>query len=410
MSEWARARVADVALTTDYVANGSFESLRGNVTYMDVPDYAILARLVDHNASWAGPFVYVNKASYDFLRKSSLFPGDIVIANVGANAGTVFRIPDLGTPMTLGPNAILCRPVSENILNQGFLYYYLSSPSGQELLHSIRSGSAQPKFNKTDLRALTIPLPPITEQRAIAATLGALDEKIQANRRLADTLETSAQAIFRSRFVTYDADPDADLTASEIGMIPAGWRASRLDEVAETLLGGTPSRTEPRYWGGDIPWLNSGKANEFRVTEPTEYITPVGLEESATKLVPARTTLVAITGATLGQITVTEIDTCINQSLVAVLGSESLPTEFLYFWLKQRVGDLLAAQTGAAQQHVNKNDVNRLWVLRPPPAVIQDYARTVRPIFDRIALACRESLALASVRDRLLSRLMRGAA
>ncbi len=100
--------------------------------------------------------------------------------------------------------------------------------------------------------------------------------------------------------------------------------------------------------------------------EASDYITEAGLSQSATKLVPPRTTLVAITGATLGQITITEIAACINQSLVAILGTDDLPTEYLYFWLQERIGDLVASQTGAAQQHVNKNDVNALWIMIPP--------------------------------------------
>ena len=153
--EWASARISDIANVTDYVANGSFESLRNNVTYRTLPDYAVLVRLVDHNAGWGGDYVYVDKASFEFLRKTALVPGDIVIANVGANAGTVFRVPALGTRMTLGPNAVLCRPKDEDELRREFLYYYLTSESGQESLRSMLSGSAQPKFNKTDLRRLS---------------------------------------------------------------------------------------------------------------------------------------------------------------------------------------------------------------------------------------------------------------
>jgi type I restriction enzyme S subunit len=70
--DWPCARISDVADVTDYVANGSFESLRRNVTYRSEPDYAVLVRLVDHNAGWNGDFVYVDKGSYDFLRKSAL--------------------------------------------------------------------------------------------------------------------------------------------------------------------------------------------------------------------------------------------------------------------------------------------------------------------------------------------------
>lgn len=333
-------------------------------------------------------------------------PGDILYSREGTYFGVAAEVPD-GIEVCLGQRMVLIRP-DPSVVDTRFLRYWLNSPLLAAHVQAHRDGSVAERLNLPTIRALPVAVPPLLAQRRIADILGALDDKIEINRRVGETLETLARAMFRSRFVTFEAYPDAELTASEIGMIPAGWGASRLGEVAETLLGGTPSRVENRFWGGDIPWLNSGTANEFRVMKPTECITRSGLEGSATKLVPARTTLIAITGETLGQITVTEIAACINQSLVAIIGSEALPTEFLYFWLKERVGDLLAAQTGAAQQHVNKNDVNRLWVLRPPATVMGDYVRAVRPLFDRIALACRESLALGSARDQLLPRLMRG--
>lgn len=203
MSEWRTARVGDVAMITDYVANGSFESLRNNVTYRSAPDYAVLVRLVDHNAGWNGNFVYVDRASYEFLRKSSLVAADIVIANVGANAGTVFRVPDLGIPMTLGPNAVLCRPKDESVLQRDFFYYFLISPEGQNSLESIIAGSAQPKFNKTDFRSLGVPVPSLSKQRAVASILCGLDDKIDLNRRMNETLEAMARAIFKDWFIDF---------------------------------------------------------------------------------------------------------------------------------------------------------------------------------------------------------------
>lgn len=158
---------------TDYVANGSFSSLRENVQTSSEPDFAILVRLVDYNNGWSGPFSYVDESSYHFLRKTKLEPGDVVISNVGANAGTVFRVPELSQPLTLGPNSVLCRPRNKEKLNRAFLYYFLASSIGQALLSGIISGSAQPKFNKTALRQLSLSVPSIDDQHAIAEVLGA---------------------------------------------------------------------------------------------------------------------------------------------------------------------------------------------------------------------------------------------
>ena len=142
-------------LTTDYVANGSFASLAENVKYSKEEDYAILLRLLDSSRDFKGPFVYVDKKAYDFLQKSSLESGDIIISNVGARLGTVFRAPDLGRRMTLGPNSILIR--SQN--HGDYLYVWLRSSAGQNAIKKIVGGAGQPKFNKTDFRKMSVPIP-----------------------------------------------------------------------------------------------------------------------------------------------------------------------------------------------------------------------------------------------------------
>lgn len=154
---WQSVRFGDVAEVTDYVANGSFASLKANVVYRDRGGFAILVRTKDYGSGWSGPFVYVDEHGYTFLKKTALTPGDLVISNVG-NVGTVFAVPDLGQPMTLGPNAVLVRCVK----GKKYLFHYLRGASGQQVIRGITSGSAQPKFNKTELRNSLIPFPPIS--------------------------------------------------------------------------------------------------------------------------------------------------------------------------------------------------------------------------------------------------------
>ena len=241
MSEFQAIKVGDACVVTDYVANGSFQSLRENVKYLDEEGYAAMIRLVDYNSQWKAPLLYTTKESFDFLSKSRLRPGDVVISNVGANAGTVFRAPDLGLPMTLAPNAVACFPKDERVITRDFIYFYFSSILGQWGISSIIGGSAQPKFNKTDFRSLEISLPPIAEQKAIAHILGTLDDKIELNRKTNETLEAMAKALFKSWFVDFDPvgakaegrstglpDEISDLFPdsfedSELGEIPSGW-------------------------------------------------------------------------------------------------------------------------------------------------------------------------------------------
>src|SRR5690349_11001572 len=118
-AEWPSVLLDDVALVTDYVANGSFASLKENVQYRSTPDFAVLVRTVDFNNSWNGDYVWVDRRAYEFLKKSRLDVGDVVLSNVGS-VGVVFRVPDLGQPMTLGPNSVVCRTRDAERLNQRF--------------------------------------------------------------------------------------------------------------------------------------------------------------------------------------------------------------------------------------------------------------------------------------------------
>ena len=106
-SNWEVKPIKEIAETvTDYVANGSFASLAKNVTYKNEEDVAVLIRLVDFNNRFQGGFVFIDEHAYQFLTKSKLFGDEIIISNVGANVGTVFRCPKLPYKMSLAPNSI----------------------------------------------------------------------------------------------------------------------------------------------------------------------------------------------------------------------------------------------------------------------------------------------------------------
>ena len=139
---------------TDYVANGSFASLKENVNLYSTPNYAYFIRNTDLKS---GNFeVYVDKHSYDFLSKSTLYGGEIIISNVG-DVGSVHLCPYLDKPMTLGNNIIMLTSKKENY--SYYLYILFKWAYGNDLIMSIKGGSAQPKFNKTDFKSLRIIVP-----------------------------------------------------------------------------------------------------------------------------------------------------------------------------------------------------------------------------------------------------------
>lgn len=139
---------------TDYVANGSFGDIAKNVTYKNEPDYAVLLRTVDYSNGYnPEKFVYIDENAYNYLKKTKLYGGEIIINNVGAGVGTTFLCPNLKNKMSLAPNSIMLKTP-----NNEYYYFWLKSIYGQEAIKEITSKSAMPKFNKTGFRKIMAPV------------------------------------------------------------------------------------------------------------------------------------------------------------------------------------------------------------------------------------------------------------
>lgn len=310
--------------------------------------------------------------------------------------------------------------ISAKKVNPRFLYYCLTTNQYTDFLSSIADShtSTYPAFNPDILENSEIPFPPENDQRAIAKILGDLDEKIELNHRMNKTLEAMAQAVFKHWFVDFEFPNEqgkpykssgGKMIEADLGEIPSGWNVSKINDECETVLGGTPSTQNKEYWeSGTIAWINSGKTNEFRVIEPTAYITEKAVSNSAAKLMPKGTTILAITGATLGQVSRIEIDTCANQSVIGILENDKIPSEYIYSWVNYKILKLTAHQTGGAQQHINKNNVNSLELLIPSKKVMSNFQKIAGTIFDYISNKCFESQNLSQLRNSLLPRLMSG--
>ena len=345
----------------------------------------------------------------------SLKTKDIIIATVGSwptnpasIVGKVVRVPESADNALLNQNAVRIR--SNGLVDSDYLYYLLKEGHFSKYLVGTAQGSAnQASITLKDIFGYSFSAPSTKEdQRRIASILSSLDRKIELNNKINADLEEMAQAIFKNWFVDFEPFKDGEFVDSELGMIPEGWKVGTLGEFCKCLLGGTPSRSKEEYWNGEINWINSGEINKFRILEASEKITELGLAKSATKLLPKKTTVLAITGATLGQVSLLEIDSCANQSVIGVLENAEVPYEYIYPFIKDRIEMLIQHQTGGAQQHINKDNVESLIFLLPTKNVLEDYISLVKPIYKRIESQSFENLYLSLLRDTLLPRLMSG--
>jgi type I restriction enzyme S subunit len=184
---------------------------------------------------------------------------------------------------------------------------------------------------------------------------------------------------------------------------------TKVGSVFKTLLGGTPSRAKAEYWqNGTVPWINSGKVNELRIIEPSELITELALERSAAKMMPCGTTVIAITGATLGQVSYLEIDTAANQSVVGITDEAGMFSEWLYLMFKERIHEIILHASGGAQQHINKEIVSDVQALIPPVKFADQFKYLVGPMFRQLAALMFKTQNLLCTRDLLFPRLLSG--
>src|SRR5665648_542885 len=362
MNKWKRCKLGDVAIR---VTSGGTPSTKqteyygGSIPWLNTKEIK--------NCRIRKTEKYITEQGLGNSSAKWIDENSVIVAMYGATAGKVAinKIP-------LTTNQACCNiTIDYEKSDYNYLFYLLLN-----------------SFDKLD-----IILPSLPEQRDIASVLSSLDDKIDMLHRQNKTLETMAETLFKQWFLE-EAEED--------------WKVKNIGNVLQTVLGGTPSTSKPEYWDGNIPWINSGEVNNFRILQGTKYITEFGLQKSNTKLLPKGTTVLAITGATLGQVSLLEINTCANQSVVGVIPNENLPKEYVFLWMKHKIKEIILNETGGAQPHINKNDINETEIVIPDEKSMKRGIEIINPMFKKITKNSFQILTLEKLRDTLLPKLMSG--
>ncbi len=305
-----------------------------------------------------------------------------------------------------------------------FAYYFLQQFDFQRY----NSGSAQPSLNRNFVHPAVVDVPPPAEQRAIAHILGTLDDKIELNRRMNETLEAMARALFKSWFVDFDPvrakaegrdpglpQPLADLFPdsfedSALRKIPKGWKVGPILDQARVLSGGTPKTDRSEYWGGSIAWASAkdvSQSNALLLIDTERTITEKGLNESATQLVPAFCTVVVARGATTGRMVMFGRDMAMNQTCYALATTTETP--FALYWLVERnIDALVHGAHGSVFDTITTNTFATSRVVLAPGPLLRAFEKRVAPLFHRLLNATLESRTLTDIRDALVPRLISG--
>jgi type I restriction enzyme S subunit len=296
-------------------------------------------------------------------------------------------------------------------------------------VHGFRDGTVAERLNLPTIRALPVAVPPLFEQRVIAHVLGTLDDKIELNRRMNETLEAMARAIFKSWFVDFDPvrakaeardvglpEHIADLFPdrfedSGLGEIPAGWEIGPILKQAKLLSGGTPKTDRKDYWDGALSWASAKDVSQCRETfliTTERSITQKGLDESATQLIPRFCSVVVARGATTGRMVMLGHEMAMNQTCYALASIADTPFA-LYCHLRHEMDELVHSAHGSVFDTITTTTFANSKVVLPPVSLRKALDQRVTPIFQRILGNIEENQTLSTLRDTLLPKLISGA-
>jgi restriction endonuclease S subunit len=346
----------------------------------------------------SGEFAFVTPEKADSLSANCAKPGDLVFTQRGT-LGQVALVPKKGADRYLISQSQMKLTVDAEKADTLFLYYVFTSAEQQEYIRQIAIQTGVPHTNLGILRNTPLTLPPLSEQRAIAGVLGALDDKIEFNRRMNETLEAMVQSLFKSWFV--DATQDG---------LPKGWRTAPFSEMVEILGGGTPKTSVAEYWDGDIPWfsvVDAPRDSDVFVVDTEKKITQAGIENSSTRILPEGTSIISARG-TVGKVALVGVPMAMNQSCYGLRGKVGKRGFFNYFATRSLVSTLQQRAHGSIFDTITRDTLAGVEAVVPPADVVNSFENKVAPLLGRIRCNLFESRTLAALRDALLPKLLSG--
>jgi len=336
-------------------------------------------------------------------------------------------------------------------LDNTFLKFQLMDESVQYQLRGRSTGTTVTGIKQKELRKVKLKIPPLSIQKSIAHVLGSLDDKNELNRRMNETLEAMAQALFQSWFVDFDSVIDKALAAGkeipeelqeraerrralgarrrplpadveslfpdefeytdEMGWVPQGWEVLELQEVADVIGGGTPSKKVPEFFcENGISWLTpkdlSGYSWKF-IGKGASDITDDALRKSSARLIPKGSVLFS-SRAPIGYIAIAENSVSTNQGFKSLVPKKGMSSEYLYQFLKINTEMIESIATGSTFKEISGSAMKSFKGLFPDTGLLTIFQERIDSINNRIVVTMKQTDMLKQVRDTLLPKLISG--
>ena len=229
-------------------------------------------------------------------------------------------------------------------IDKNFIKYFLQSPYVNNYLHTGATGATIKNVSLKSMRCLQIPLPnELEEQKQIVEILDKTFESIEKAKENIEKNIQNSKELFASRL---------NEIFSQKG---DGWEEKKLSTVFKTGAGGTPLKSKKEYYeNGTIPWLCSGEVKQGNIYKSTKLISQKGLDNSSAKLFPENTVVIAMYGATAGDVGILRFETSTNQAVCGILPNNDFLPEFIYYSFLYRKKELISQATGNAQPNISQ--------------------------------------------------------
>lgn len=413
---WNTYRIEDIA---DKITIGPFGSRMKSDAYVESGVPVIRGTNLTGSKKFSGDWVFISEQLAKQLENCCVSNGDLVFPHRGS-IGEVGLVDNQFHQYMMSSSLMKLR-CNPNIADSEFIYYFFKSHQGRYELLKNASQVGTPGIGQplTSLKNIEIKLPSLGEQRKIAKILSDLDDKIHINNQINQTLESIAQALFKSWFVDFDPvrakiaakqeGKDAELAAmcaisgkseielqqmaeddfaalrataalfpdglveSELGEVPKGWEVSTVGEQVQTVGGGTPSTKNVDFWDDGIHYWTTPKdlsnLTDKILLNTERKITDAGLKKISSGLLPKDTVLMS-SRAPVGYLALSKIEVAINQGYIAILPNMKYSAEYLIQWCEANMAEIKGRASGTTFQEISKKNFREISFVCPDDKVV----------------------------------------
>jgi type I restriction enzyme S subunit len=302
---------------------------------------------------------YISEETFKRLRCTEIKQGDILISRLPDPVGRACVIPELNVKSITAVDCTIIR-TNKKIINTEYLNYFCQSYKYFEQVKKNITGATRQRISRNLLGKIEVPVPPLPIQQKIVDKLDAIFSEIDKATASVEANAKNAEVLFESYL------------KQVFGREGECWEMVKLGDVLKTSAGGTPLKSIKKYYeGGDIPWLMSGEVCLKDINTSLRKITKLGLDNSSAKLFPTNTTLIAMYGATAGQVGILRFPATTNQAVCGIMPNKNYLPEFLYYYLSFYKKTLLLEVSGVAQPNLSQIKIKNISIPKISVAIQQ---------------------------------------